>query len=362
MIDNNNINVFTCKNIVGVMFMSHKEITIKDVAVKANVSVATVSRVLNGLDRVSDTTRNKVQKIIEELDYEPNIMAASIITKQTKMLAVVVPEIQNPFYTAVIEGTVAVAKNEGFSTFVFSTNGSKEEEKNFFEGFLRRNVDGIILIGTHNEKEFYQGIKKPVVLVDRFIEGVGLSGVVIDNFRGAYEATNYLIENGHSEIAIITGPKDFNDGLERCWGYQQSQKDNNIESKKEYQMFGNWFEDNGYQSTKKLMELNEPPTAIFAANNLICQGTIKALRDMDIVIGKDISLVGFDENNLAEFVRPRVSVVKRPTHEMGVQATQMLIQQIKGESQIDVNPRKVTLGVELMKYGSVKRLAEGRRN
>ncbi|MBA9026359.1 MULTISPECIES: LacI family DNA-binding transcriptional regulator [Bacillaceae] len=332
------------------------DITIKDVAKQANVSVATVSRVLNGLDRVSDQTRKKVLKVVKELNYVPNTMAASMITKQTQMLAVVVPEIENPFYTSVIKGTVNVAKERGYNTFVFSTNDSESEEDTFFESSLRRNVDGIVLIGAHKDPVFYQKMNKPVILVDRYIDGCGLDGVIIDNFGGAYEATKYLIEYGHRDIAIITGPQTFNDGTERYWGYQQALKDNGIELVSDYQKHGDWFENNGYQSTKELMKLPKPPTAIFAANNLICQGTIKALRDLDLTIGLDVSLVGFDANDLAEFVKPRVSVVKRPTYEMGTHAAEMLIEKLKQVEKNESFPKKVTLGVELQKFGSVKYL------
>lgn len=335
--------------------MSH-EITIKDVAKQANVSVATVSRVLNGLDRVSEKTRKKVQKVVQELNYVPNSMAVSMVTKQTHMLAVVVPEFENPFYTAVIKGTVDVASQEGYHTVVFSTNDNEKEEEAFFASSLKRNVDGIVLIGAHNNPEFYQSINKPVVLVDRYIEGSGLDGVVIDNFRGAYESTQYLIENGHQKIAIITGPLMFNDGIERIRGYEQALKDFGIDLVPEYIKQGDWFENHGCQSMKELMKLSNPPTAVFAANNMICQGAIKAIRDLNLEVGSDISLVGFDENSLADFVKPRVSVVKRPTYEMGIHAAEMLLQNLRQGDKNDSVPRKVTLGVELLKFGSVKNL------
>jgi DNA-binding LacI/PurR family transcriptional regulator len=337
-------------------FMIQKNITIKDVAKQANVSVATVSRVLNRLDRVSDKTRKNVLKVIDKLNYVPDNVAVSMITKQTQMLAVIVPVIQNPFYTAVIQGMVEISKKAGYFTFVFATNDSETEEKGFFEGFLNRNVDGVVLVGTHKNPEFYRSIKKHVVLVDRYIDNTGLDGVVIDNFKGAYEATKHILDNGHQKIAIINGPIDFNDGAERYWGYQQAIKDSGIETDAIYHKQGLWSEDNGYKSTYELMRLDNPPTAIFAANNLICKGTIKALRDMDLTIGKDISLVGFDENDLAEFTRPKVTVVRRPTYEMGTHAAEILIQKINQKETTVTNPKKITLGIELLKYGSVKNI------
>ncbi|WP_259620183.1 LacI family DNA-binding transcriptional regulator [Paenibacillus doosanensis] len=336
--------------------MTNKEITIKDVAKQANVSVATVSRVLNGRDRVSDATRKKILKIIEELNFVPSTMAASMVKKKTNMLAVVVPEIQNPFYTAVIGGTVEIANNEGFFTIVISTNGNETEEEEFFESFLSKNVDGIVLIGTHREAGFYRNIRKPTILVDRYINDSGHDGVLIDNYRGAYEATKHFVDYGHERIAIIDGEHDFNDGKDRYWGYRQAMLEGGLTPDPKYHKQGKWLEEDGYRFAMELLQAEQPPTAIFAANNVICKGVIRAVRDLNLQIGEDISLIGFDENELAQFVQPRVTVVARPTREMGVQAAEMLIQKIKGEPKEQAKPKKVILDVELMKYGSVKKL------
>jgi len=336
--------------------VTNKEITIKDVAKQANVSVATVSRVLNGRDRVSDSTRKKILKIIEELNFVPSTMAASMVKKKTNMLAVVVPEIQNPFYTAVIGGTVEVANKEGFFTIVISTNGDETEEEEFFESFLSKNVDGIVLIGTHKDSEFYRNIRKPTILVDRYINDSGHDGVLIDNYRGAYEATRHFVEHGHERIAIIDGAHDFNDGKDRYWGYHQAMLEGGLTPDPEYHKQGDWLEEDGYRFAVELMRSEQPPTAIFAANNVICKGVIKAVRDLSLQIGEDISLIGFDDNELAQFVQPRVTVVARPTREMGVQAAEMLIHKIKGESLEQTKPKKVILDVQLMKYGSVKKI------
>ncbi|WP_028561060.1 LacI family DNA-binding transcriptional regulator [Paenibacillus pinihumi] len=338
------------------MIVTKRDITIKDVAKISNVSVATVSRVINGLDRVSESTRKKVLKVIDELNFVPNTIATSMVKKKTNMLAVVVPEVRNPFYTAVIGGTEEIAKKEGFFTLVVSTNGDEAQESEYFDSFLGKNVDGIILIGTHKEAEFYQTIRKPTILVDRYIDNSGHDGVIIDNYRGAYEATRHFVECGHRHIAIIDGPHDFNDGKDRYWGYQRAIVESGLTPDPAHHKQVNWLEDGGYQSTMELLQSLAPPTAIFAANNLICQGAIKAIRDLNLEIGEDISLIGFDDNELAQFVKPRVSVVRRPTHEMGIQAAEMLISKLKGHASDEMNPKKVTLDVEFMKYGSVKNL------
>jgi DNA-binding LacI/PurR family transcriptional regulator len=334
--------------------------TIKDVAARANVSVSTVSRVLNGLDRVSDKTRTKVLRIIKELNYVPNDIAVSMITKKTKMIAVVVPSLKNPFYTAVIQGANEIIKKDGYFTTVISTEDNETEEKSYFNRYLNKNVDGIILIGAHQEPDFYKSIKNHLVLVDRYIDNTNLDGVVIDNFKGAYEATKHILENGHSKVAIINGPRSFNDGIERYWGYHQAMKDHGLQTEMRYQKQGEWTEDNGYQSMIELMESGDPPTAVFASNNLICMGAIKAIRDLGLTIGEDISLVGFDENELAEFTSPKVTVVRRPTYEMGTHAAEMLMQKITNDEIKNKNPKKIVLGVALLIRGSVKNIARGK--
>ena len=331
------------------------DITIKDVARQANVSISTVSRVLNGLDRVSSKTRKKVLKVIEDMSYVPNNVAVSMVKKQTKMIVVMVPDIINPFYTSLIQGTEEVAKAMGYFTLVFSTNDDETEEREFFSGVLSKTVDGIITVSSSKTLDFYKSFSKPVVLVDRYIENCGLDGVVIDNFGGAYQAAKNLLEMGHKKIAIINGSLDFNIGKERLWGFEQALRDYKVPIISEYIKQGDWYEDNGYSSMVDLLKMSDPPTAVFASNNLICVGAIKALYDLNIRIGEEISIVGFDENELAEFTRPKITVVNRPTFKMGKTAARMLLDKIKGNRESDAS-QKITLSTELITRGSVKKI------
>jgi LacI family transcriptional regulator len=332
-----------------------KEITIKDVAKKANVSISTVSRVLNGLDRVSKKTRNHVLEVIEQLNYTPNNVAVSMVKKKSKMIAVMVPDIINPFYTAVIQGAEEIAKSHGYLPFVYATNDNPSEEIEFLNTILSKGIDGIIAISSFQDYRFFQKLSKPVVIVDRFIERCGMDAVVIDNYGGAYQAISHLIENGHKDIAIIIGPKDFNIGQERFKGYQDALKDYQITIRTEYVKQVRWYEKDGYHSTFELLELDQPPTAIFASNNMLCRGVIRALQDRNETIGDHISLIGFDDNELATFNRPNVSVIDRPTYEMGIQATKILLERMKENEKSGI-PKKILLGTQLISRGSVKNL------
>lgn len=339
-----------------------REITIKDVAKHANVSISTVSRVLNGLDRVSFETRNKVLQVIEQLDYIPNNLAVSMVKKKSKMIAVMVPDIINPFYASVIQGTEEVVKSYGYLPFVFATNDNPEEELEFLSGILSKGIDGIITVSSFADHSYYQKLAKPVIAVDRYIERSNMDGVVIDNYGGSYTATNHLLENDHEHIAIINGPQNFNIGKDRFNGYKDALSDRGITFNEAYVKQVRWYEKDGYHATQELLKLDCPPTAIFATNNMLCVGAIRALRDMKAEAGERVSLIGFDDNALATFNVPNISVIDRPTHEMGKQAAKILIEKMKEESSEQSTPKKILLGTKLISRGSVKKLKKGVEN
>lgn len=333
--------------------MSNKRITIRDVAEHAGVSISTVSRVFNGLDRVKPETYKKVMRAIEELNYTPNKVAVSMVKNETKTIVIIVPSTINEFYTAVIQGVELTARKHGYLPFICCTNDDAQTEKDFIDDLLSKNVDGFILVPCQNDTAFYKSIPKPVVFVDRQCEEGEIHSVVVDNVGGSYRAVKHLLDNGHRKIAIINGPHDTN-GKERYWGYEQALRDFAISVNPDYIKTGDWFEENGYRSTNELLSLEDPPTAIFATNNLICQGVLKAFRDLNLRVGEDISLVGFDDHELARFLLPSISVVDRPTIEMGTSAAEILFKIMKNKD--DDRPQKVVLGTRFISRGSVKRL------
>jgi DNA-binding LacI/PurR family transcriptional regulator len=329
------------------------KVTIKEVASRANVSISTVSRVLNGLDRVKPTTYRKVLQSIEELEFVPNQVAVSMIKKETKTVVMIVPDLINPFYTSFIQGVEEVAQQKSYLVFVCASRDDEKIESNFIADLISKNVDGILLVPCQKNSEAYEKISKPIVLVDRFYNESTINGVVVDNFGGAYQGVRHLIKNGHSQIALINGPSDFNIGSERYWGYEKAMRDSFLNIRSDYIKTGDWYESNGYRSTVELLTMDEPPTAIFAANNLICQGAIKAIRDLNKQIGEDISLVGFDDHELARFVKPSVTVVSRPTLEMGKCAADRLFQLMFSKGG-DVSVQKNVLSTSLIVRDSVK--------
>lgn len=327
-------------------------VTIKDVSDRAGVAISTVSRVLNGLDRVSDETRIKVEKAVEELGYVKNSLAASMKTGKSKMIVVVVPDIINEYYTAVVQGVEEIASNEDYYTMICSSRDSHMKEQELFSGELGMVIDGVIIIPAYDDLEYYRNIAKPVVIIDRYVSGSDMHAVVIDNYKGSYLLTEELILAGHRNIAFVSGALEFNIGMERLNGYREALKNYGLEIRQENEMIDHWYQEHGYLSTKSLLEREDPPTAIFAANNLLCIGCIKAIREKRLEIGRDISLVGFDDSAVAQLLDPDITVVKRATTEMGkIGMTKLL--DIINKNQHPVYPKKVVLDVELVRRHSV---------
>ena len=331
-------------------------VTIKDVADYAHVAVSTVSRVINNKDRVSPETRKAVNDAIEALGYVRNNFAASIKTGETRFIAAVVPDIRNEFYTAVIRGIESVASKRGYYTLVYTTGETYEKEQALFEGELSHIVDGIILTPSQPDYAFYKNYGKPTVIIDREIPGSDIYSVCVDNYKGAELLTEELVKFGHKRIALISGSFVFNIGIDRLNAYLDVHKSHNIPVRKEYICTGGWFEEDGYRLTNKLLELPEPPTAIFAANNLLCIGSAECLCDRGMEIGKDISLVGFDDSTVARYLGPGITGIRRATDEMGKIGAEMLLELINTSHTEKIFQKKIVLDVDIIRRASIAKL------
>lgn len=334
---------------------TRRDVTIKDVAERAGVAVSTVSRVLNNLDRVSDETREKVKKAADELGFVRNTLAASVKTGRSNMIMVIVPDIINEYYTAVIQGVEEVAVKKGYFTMVFASNDTPNKENEFFNGKFGKIVDGVIMIPAHEDLSFIGRFNKPVVIVDRYVSGSNAEAVIIDNFEGAYVLAKELTDNGHRDIAILIGPKMFNIGKDRMGGFEKALQEAGIAVNPDYVKRCTWYAESGYEKTKELLAMKHPPTAIFATNNLLGVGCMEAIAESGLKIGEDISLVCFDDTLLAQYMSPGITVVKRATVEMGRLGAQKLIELMEGRERSST-PRKIVLPVTLVRRNSVKNL------
>ncbi|MBC3516924.1 LacI family DNA-binding transcriptional regulator [Neobittarella massiliensis] len=332
-----------------------EQITIKDISQKAGVAISTVSRVLNGKDRVSQKTREKVQKIIDEYGYVPSAAAVSVVRKKTNMVGVIIPEIRNPFYSAIIHGVDMVCRQKGYNVCMFSTGDEAATEEELVKTVVSPLVDGIIAV-TATDGAVYSDRRKPVVFVDRQIDSSRFDNVIIDNRGGMYAACRHLIERGHRRIAYISGPMKYCNGYGRMEGFTSCMRAHELPVDERLVLHGDWFEQNGERAARQLLQEREQTgvTAILCSNNLICKGCYTALAEAGVQVGEELSLVGFDEHDFMHFATPKITYVARPTYEMGQLAGELLIQKMESGQQYLGEER--VLPVELVEQQSVKEL------
>ncbi len=305
--------------------------TIEDVAKLAKVSTATVSRVINKQGGVKSSKEQRILEVIEELAYIPNAVARSMVRKITNTIGVIIPDINNPFFPLVVSGIEQQARKKGYFTILCNTNESPEIEEELIQILLERSVDGLIITTANEYGHQLQPVidrRIPVVAVDRQIRNYEVDTVLVGNMDGAYQATRHLILQGHKKIAIIRGPQNTTPGYERFVGYRRALEDYNIPLLDEYVLEGDFKEESGYLDTQKLHSLQDRPTAIFTANNLMTLGCLKALTKIGWVLGEEVSLIGFDDLDVAEFVNPQLTVVSRPMRQLGEAAFDLLYEKM----------------------------------
>lgn len=316
--------------------------TIYDIAKICNVSTATVSRVLNDSDHpVHPNTKSKILKAAKELNYRPNSIAKSLASGRTQTIALLVPTISNDYYTQIAESMENELNNAGYIAYLCNTKRSVLRETEYVENLIIRRVDGVIFSPTRikpedNVKnlENIEELKRNNIAVVAFgsrFEGV--SQVSVDTYKGAYEATKYLISLGHRRIGFIDGLTAGTQGNRRK-GYMDALKNSDIDVDNDLIIRGNLDIDSGYKSGFKLLNQSEPPTAIFAVNNLMSIGVLNAAKDMHIKVPNELSVIGFDDSILSKLVEPSLTVVRQPLDRMGAIAVKLLLDELNGIGEI----------------------------
>ncbi|WP_312469732.1 LacI family DNA-binding transcriptional regulator [Neobacillus sp.] len=305
--------------------------TIEDVAKLANVSIATVSRVINNQGGVRKVTEERIVNAINELGYIRSAVARSMKRKETHTIGIIVPDIKNPFFPLVVSGIEQKAREKGYYTILSSTNESPIVEEEIVKIFIERGVDGVIITtaneaGDHIKLLHDQGI--PIVAVDRAIKNFEVDTVLVDNVNGSYQAVQHLILQGHKKIAIICGPQNTTPGHERFLGYKKALEEYNIPFDESMVIQGDFMEGSGYHAAHELFDLENKPTAIFSSNNLMTIGCVKAIIDLDWKLGEEVSFIGFDDVEIATFIKPKLSVVSRPMNTLGEIAVQLLYERM----------------------------------
>lgn len=331
---------------------------IKYIAQQAGVSTATVSRVLNNSKKVKGETRSKVQNIINENGYTPSAIAQSLSVQKTRNVGFVTPDIPNPFSASVLAGVASVAENQGYDVFVFNSDERSEKERRILDIVKQKRLDGVIISPVKANDELTRQLLEEldaegisVVQFDRKLQNTNLSSVLADNEEGAYEAVNSLVREGHQKIGIIEGDILNWAVKERIFGYCKALVEADIPIRSEYMVPADQRIERAYEAAKKLMESADPPTAIFTCNNFMTLGCIKYFTEKGIVIGRDISLVGFDDVETLNIVGYQVSVVDQNGFEMGQRAMEILLRQL---DMTQSSKEHCRLPVQLILRGSEK--------
>lgn len=326
---------------------------IDDIARKAGVSTATVSRVLNNSSSVTPATRDKVQRVIDECGYIPNASARNLSTQSTRDIAVVVSDIENPFFGQALRGITQVANENDYNVLLLNTDEDLRWEHRCLKAVAQQQPQGVVIAPvsskdqeTGDALEEFERRGVPVVQMDRLIEGRNLSSVLAENRQGVYKAIKELIRVGHTRIAIIKGSEDKWPVAERWLGYQDAMQEAGLPIRPEYVCTVDQKSRLAHLSTERLLALSEPPTAIFTCNNSMTLGCLGCLTEHQIRIPDDIAVMGFDEIDDLRTIGYPLSVVDRSPVEMGRLAMEMILRRLQNpdsEREIATVPTRMLL-------------------
>jgi LacI family transcriptional regulator len=313
-------------------------ITIKDIATSAGVSVGTVSKVLNDRGNVTEDLRFRVQAVIEKLNYRPSALARGMKIHKTHTIGLIIPKIINTFYVKVIELIEREVHNRNYTLILGNTEEDLEREINCLRTFSHMRVDGLILASAGRTQEgriqeeisSYRALNIPVVFIVRRVPNIDLDTIELENREGAYQATRYLIENGHRRIGMISSSINTSAGTERIEGYMKALEEFQIPYDRELVHMGGITLDSGYVITDKLLRLPNAPSAIFVGTNFQLLGTLRSLKERDTKIPEDISLICFDDTEWSSFADPPLTVIEPYSEDLCKLAAELLFDRIDG--------------------------------
>jgi LacI family transcriptional regulator len=329
--------------------------SMKEIAKIAGVSLGTVSHVLNNSMPVREPLRKRVMEAVDAIGYQPSQLARGLRRDKTNMIGMLIPDIVNPFFPMVVRGAEDVAFANGYRLILCNTDNDHAKEIIHLTELRTYLPSGLIVIPSSlsdltAQAQSYRKSGTAVVCVDRLPKDWDGDSVTADNENGAYNATNYAIRLGHKRLAVITGPRHLTNAQERLRGFLRAAAENNMQVGPEYIQEATFDQHGGYSKTMLLVRMIPRPTAIFAGNDLIAFGALAALREARLHCPDDISIVGFDNLELAEMTSPPLSSVSQPGYQFGASAARILIDRVKGD---DGPPKHVVLDTALIIRASI---------
>ncbi len=320
-------------------------VTMRDVALAAGVSQGTVSRVLSNSPTVvsiSDETREKVLDAVRRLGYRPNLLARSLRTQQTSMIAMMIADISNPFYHTIVRTVQDIARQHNFDVLIANTDQLYENERHFCEAVMRRPVDGIIMVPYHlSTEEIDQVIRQTgasVVALGQHIHHPAVDTVFADDERATFEAVTWLIEKGHQQLGFIGVPDSFPPGPRRWRGFQRAMQEAGLSFNPVHIEYGDFTDRSGQVAMQRLVERGNLPTAIFACNDRMALGAMGAALDLNVRIPDDVAIMGFDNIPEATLIRPHLTTVAQYPVEIAQRLGTALFERIEGREN---GPRRV---------------------
>jgi len=333
-------------------------VTIKDIARMLNISISTVSRALRDAHDVNPNTREKVLQLARELDYKPNFNASGLAGGGTRNIGIILPFITNYYFSMVITGIQETAYAKGYNIVLYVTNDSRERELDIVKNLNTQNLDGVLVSvcsdSTANSNfERIIGEGTPVVFFDRVLGGVAASKVVQDDYSGAFEAVEHLIQQGFTRIAHVAGPADLDFTKNRLAGYLDALEKHNIPVNHEWIIHSGFSQVHGAADLLSLFDQAERPDAVFAVNDRKAIGVMQALKARDIAIGRDFGVIGFTNDPMSTIISPTLSTVAEPAYEVGKLSFELLLQHIVRKS--NFQPREIVLPGMLIPRESTRR-------
>lgn len=335
----------------------------KQIARLAGVSLGTVSHVLNGTVRVREPLRKRVMDAVEETGYQPNQLARGLRREKTNILAMIIPDILNPFFPGVVRGAEDVAFANGFRLVLCNTDNDHEKEVAHLSALETYLPSGLLVIPSDSsdlavQAESYRRAGAAVICLDRLPRNWDGDSVTANNRAGAAQAAEHLIGLGHTRVAAICGPLRLTNAAERLKGFKQALKKAGVELRPAYVQETTFDRAGGYAKAKMLLEMSPPPTAIVAFNDLLALGALLAIREAGLRCPEDVSLVGFDGLDLTETTTPQITSVYQSSYEMGAEAAKLMLDRLENGSK--GAPKKVVLETELRVRGSVAAPPKGK--
>jgi LacI family transcriptional regulator len=331
--------------------------TMQEVAARAGVSVSTVSHVINDTRHVETATRERVLQAVAELNYQPNRLARGLRNRQTATLGVLLPNSANPFFAQVLLGIEKTCFDLGYNIILGNAHDDPQRELFYLNTMLSKQVDGVLLISTDSHQEALDLLTRqdvPVVIADRSLGDRAVDAVFTNNKQGAQMATEYLLALGHRRIGCISGLSLLTPSGERVHGYRAALDAAGVPFDESLVIAGDFLHEGGYQACRHLLELSNPPTAIFACNDMMAIGALCAIHEAGLQVPADISVIGFDDIPLAAYTIPRLTTIAQPAEQLGHVAAQRLIRRLR-EGPLPVQQRRLT--VSLIERDSCRAIA-----